>query len=362
MSPRRPIAVPRQGAQVAVAVAAIGAACAVLVVALLGFAPPDLAAWGAVLGVAVMASLVAAGLSFAAGRHLVRPLKELSERVGAIRASDAEPPLLGVRTPDPIGDLVERVGGFRSSLRESLEGHRRARRSAEQAEAYETEFLATVSHELRTPLNAILGFSMVLLDGIDGPLSDGQREDVQTIHASGEHLRDLVDEVLDLAAMQSGRFRLEIASVDVAPVVKEVARLLRGQLRGKPVRIEASVPPELPAVAADPRRLRQILVNLGTNALKFTDEGAVTLEAAETGDGVRLSVRDTGSGIRRDELATIFEEFTQVGDVRRKSQGSGLGLAICKRLLDLHDGRIEVESVVGEGSVFHVHLPRGSGS
>ncbi len=267
-----------------------------------------------------------------------------------------------VRTPGVSDEVVEAVCALRDRLEERVARHRTARRRAEQVERYESEFLSTVSHELRTPLNAILGFSQVLLDGIDGPLTADQREDVETIRASGQHLRELVDDVLDLARIESGLFTLARERVDLRPIVREVARLLEAQRRDKPVAIETEVTEPLPALDADPKRLRQIVMNLATNALKFTDRGSVSIEVAPDGDTVRVTVRDTGAGIPRDELASIFEEFTHVRSVQRKGQGAGLGLAICKRLVDLHGGRIEVESVVGQGAAFHVFLPVRSGS
>jgi len=217
-----------------------------------------------------------------------------------------------------------------------------------------------VSHELRTPLNAILGFSQVLLDEMDGPLTDDQREDVETIRQSGAHLSELVDDVLDLARIESGLFTLERERVEVGPIVREVGRLLEAQRRGKPVEIAVEIDPATPSADADPKRLRQIVMNLATNALKFTDQGSVVITAGPARDGVEVTVRDTGAGIPKDQLDAVFEEFTQVRSIKRKGQGTGLGLAICKRLVDLHEGRIEVDSVVAHGSTFAVVLPAWS--
>ncbi|MEM9191836.1 MAG: HAMP domain-containing sensor histidine kinase [Myxococcota bacterium] len=257
-----------------------------------------------------------------------------------------------------LTQLRRAFAAYQTHLTETLASARAAREAAEEADRYETEFLKSVSHELRTPLNAIIGFSQVLLDEIDGPLTESQRQDVETILSSGEHLGELVDEVLDLAAIQSGRFRLEKQQLDVRPLVTEVGRLMRGQRRKRPVDIKTELPDEPLHIDADPTRVRQILTNLASNAMKFTDAGYIKLSAQAHGEMVRLSVEDTGAGIGRDEIRLIFQEFTQVGDVRRKSQGSGLGLAICKRLTELHGGRIDVESVVQQGSTFHVDLPR----
>jgi signal transduction histidine kinase len=235
-----------------------------------------------------------------------------------------------------------------------------ARIEAEDDDRSETEFLTDLSHELRTPLNAILGFASVLLDEIDGPLTASQREDVETILSSGKHLGALVDDVLDMAALHSGRVALAKSEVDASALVRDVVRLLEAQRRKKPIAIRAEVASDVASVIADEKRLRQIVMNLGTNALKFTESGEVVLSAARDGDGVRLTVRDTGPGIPPGERDSIFLEFTQISSgVMRRTQGSGLGLAIVKRLTELHGGRIWVESVTGEGSSFHVWLPRG---
>jgi signal transduction histidine kinase len=309
----------------------------------------------AVLAVVALA-LGAAGLAWWLHRESMRPISSLVRALDSTSLSDD---ILSAAAPpaDSRGDLVYAVSRFRKALAASLVERRTARERAELLESYEAEFLRSLSHELRTPLNSILGFTQVLLDEIDGPLTPDQREDIQTIRDSGAHLKELVDDVLDLAAMQSGRFELEVRRIDVRPIVREVARILEGQRRQKPIEIEVEISDEPLEVEVDPKRLRQILMNLGTNAMKFTDKGSVRIFASREADRVRLSVRDTGLGISRSDVAAIFEEFKQVGDVRRKSQGSGLGLAIVKQLVAVQRGSIDVESVVGVGSIFHVDFP-----
>lgn len=265
----------------------------------------------------------------------------------------------GVRLgPGPEDALATALLKRRTQLLDMVASHRALREQAEEVEHYETEFLRSLSHELRTPLNAIVGFTQVLLDEIDGPIDASQREDLEIIRASGTHLAELVDDVLDLAAMQSAQFHLERTDLDLKPIVKEVAQLLEGQRRGKPVEIQLLLPEGPLPVYADPRRMRQVVMNLATNALKFTEAGSVQLVGTVEDDGVEVLVSDTGPGIGADDLARIFEEFAQAGDIRRKGQGTGLGLAICRRLVHLHGGAITVESVVGQGSTFRVRLPK----
>jgi signal transduction histidine kinase len=281
-------------------------------------------------------------------RELARLSSELSRE-----------PARRVRTDDPhVARLLVAIDRLLDSLAGLRDAHRDARERAEEEDRTETEFLTELSHELRTPLNAILGFAEVLLDEIDGPLTDSQREDVETIRSSGEHLSALVDDVLDMAALHSGHVALELDVVDVGRVLAEVGKLLEGQRRDKPVALRLEIPSDLPSIQADEKRVRQILMNLGSNAMKFTDEGHVVLRAEADEAGVHVAVEDTGPGIPPGERDSIFLEFTQVsGSVIRRAQGSGLGLAIVKRLTELHGGRIWLDTVTGEGSTFHVHLP-----
>ncbi len=220
---------------------------------------------------------------------------------------------------------------------------------------FREEFVAAVRHELKTPLNAILGFTEVLLNEIDGPLTEQQREDVTAIRQSGEHLSELVESVLAEWAPEETETPSPLHPVDLAPLVREVARLLQGQARGQRVRVE--IAPELPRPLGDALRLRQILINLGTNALRATPRGTVTLSAAPDRDGVRLTVRDTGRGIDAAELPKLFDDFHQAGSASERAGGSGLGLGLTRDLVEWHGGQIEVETTLGEGSAFHVILP-----
>ncbi len=298
--------------------------------------------------------------------HAVADAKrsELSELTRALRREGEPTPGAQERVPalrvaDPrLAMIAVEIERLLTGLDTVLSQHRDARLEAQKEDESETEFLTELSHELRTPLNSILGFSQVLLDEIDGPLTDSQREDVETIRSSGSHLSALVDDVLDMAALHSGHVKLARRPVQVDKLIAEVERLLRGQLRDKPVALAREVADDLPPVLADEKRVRQILMNLGTNALKFTESGEVKLEAVAEDGGVRLTVHDTGPGIPPGDRDSIFHEFTQVsGSILRRTQGSGLGLAIVKRLTELHGGRIWLDSVTGEGSSFHVWLP-----
>jgi signal transduction histidine kinase len=219
--------------------------------------------------------------------------------------------------------------------------------------------MQTVSHELRTPLNSILGFTDVLWEEIDGPLNAAQKEDLAIIRNAGNHLMSLFNDVLDLSAAASGHLQLEFELVDVPALLEAVSSELGGLRRDRPVTVRSEAATGLPAVPADPKRLRQIVTNLGSNALKFTEQGEVVLGARLDGGWLRIEVRDTGPGIPPDEMSTVFEEFGQTVAEGKRRRGAGLGLAITRQLAELHGGEVSAESAPGEGSTFFVWLPLG---
>ena len=221
-------------------------------------------------------------------------------------------------------------------------------------------FLAVMSHEMRTPLNAILGYADLLDMELEGVLADGQRQQVERIRVGSRHLLGLINDVLDLTRADARKLDLDMRPVDLPAVVEEVAALLQAQAepRGIALVVEGC-PPDLPHVQADLQRLRQILLNLVGNALKFTDRGSVTIRCAVEPDGelVRIDVADTGIGIDVENLPLVFNEFYQAeGELTRRHGGTGLGLSISRRLAELMGGSIEVSSRVGEGSTFTLRL------
>ncbi len=312
-----------------------------------------------VLGALSVVFLCLAGLvAWVTSRHITGDVEYVTEGVGTMARRGTLRDPIPIRSLDEVGELTRRFEMLRSHFIGVLEREREARRRAEEADRYRTEFLTTVSHELRTPLNGILGFTDVLLNEIEGPLTTAQREDLQVIRASGAHLMRLFNDVLDLSAASSGHLRLDRGKVEVPPLLEGLAAELEGQTDGRSVAIRVQLGDDLPTVFADVDRLRRILTNLASNALKHTEQGEVVLAATADGDAVRFDVRDTGPGIPADQLPSLFEEFVQVGDERRRRGGAGLGLTISKQLAELHDGSLEVQSRVGEGSTFTVRIPR----
>ena len=240
---------------------------------------------------------------------------------------------------------------------EEVHRYRRARTRVVRADQYKIDFLAVMSHELRTPLNTILGFSDLLLEGLEGPINPGQREDLRIIRESGDHLLGLVNDILDLSALRAGQVKLEFADVDLVALGRMVLDEAEGQRRDKPVRLATSYPGERFVVRGDARLLRRVLQNVVGNALKFTQQGEVQLTIREAGEWAELEVRDTGPGIPAEALSRIFEEYQQAGDARAKREGTGLGLAIARQFVELHRGRIEARSRIGHGSTFTVRIP-----
>ena len=226
-----------------------------------------------------------------------------------------------------------------------------------------SQFLANMSHELRTPLNSIIGFSRVILKGIDGPVTDMQQQDLTAIYNSGQHLLGLINDILDLARIEAGKMELNFEEVSLADMTTSVMSTAKGLVKEKPIQLLQRIPQSMPAVRGDTMRVRQVLLNLISNASKFTDQGSITVETSvqkgSTGKMEALiNVIDTGPGISIEDQKKLFQAFSQVdGSATRKSGGSGLGLSICANLVQLHGGRIGVYSEVGKGSTFWFTLP-----
>jgi len=228
----------------------------------------------------------------------------------------------------------------------------------ERANRLKSEFLASVSHELRTPMNAIIGYTKLMLDGLDGDLTEQQTADLERVVQAADNLLGLINGLLDLAKIEAGKMELNVEEVDVPLVMDDVIELMRASADAKGLSLRSEVPGSLPAAWADRARIRQVLVNLMANAVKFTEHGGVTIRATIVDGWITIAVVDTGVGIPPEAQTYIFDEFRQVdASTTRRYGGTGLGLAISKRLIALHGGRIWVESTVGVGSTFLFTLP-----
>ncbi len=318
------------------------------------------AAGSLVVSVVVLAALLvgaAALVALALARDVYADVTFVQSRIAEMAEEGAAPAgkPVPVRSVDQVGllasafnVLVDRFAAAEEAYRQDLTG----------AQIYDRErsaFLAALSHELRTPLNAILGFADVLLAEVDGPLTPDARENLAVIRGSGEHLRALIDDILDLSALESGELRLSSRPVDVLPIAQEVVREAGITAASKGLSLELLGKPA--TAYADPRRVRQIIGNLVGNAVKFTSRGGVTVRVEPRDGGVSITIADTGPGIAPKDHDAIFQEYFQTGDVVRQRVGTGLGLGITRRLVQMHHGFIDLRSQLGRGSTFTVVLP-----
>jgi two-component system cell cycle sensor histidine kinase PleC len=252
--------------------------------------------------------------------------------------------------------------------RQSFQLTRLANRAAEQQQTAEaasvakSQFLANISHELRTPLNAILGFSEIMKSEMFGPLGSPQyRGYAADIHDSGSHLLTVINDILDLSKIEAGKFELNEEDCDVPRLVRDAVRFVAERADSAGLGLQQRLAPALPAVRADGRLIKQILLNLLSNAIKFSQAGGmVTVAAAiDREGGLSLTVADTGIGIAADQLERVLQPFTQVENtLTRTHAGTGLGLPLCKSLIELHGGRLVLESAVGRGTAVTIMLPK----
>src|SRR5438034_3100693 len=215
-----------------------------------------------------------------------------------------------------------------------------------------------MSHELRTPLNAIIGFSEVLAEGMFGEINEKQTEYLQDIYSSGQHLLSLINDILDLSKIEAGRMELELSDFHLPSAIENALILVRERASRRGIRLVHTIDERLGMIGGDERKVKQVLLNLLSNALKFTPEGGRVDVGARLDDHVaEVSVTDTGIGISPADQDAVFEEFRQVGTAHKKAEGTGPGLALSRKFIELHGGRIWVKSELGTGSTFTFTLP-----
>jgi two-component system, NtrC family, sensor kinase len=300
--------------------------------------------------------------SYALARKLTAPILRVQQGAARIGAGD-----LGTRIDVHSGDELEALAGEFNKMADQLRDYttgleqKVAEKTAElqAANRHKSEFLANMSHELRTPLNAVIGFSDALKEQYFGPLNAKQAEYIGDINASGQHLLSLINDILDLSKIEAGKMELESARFNVAAAIDNAIILVRERALRHNLTIKAEIDPDVADIEADERKVKQILVNLLSNAVKFSYPGGVVRATARrVTNTLEIAIADTGLGIAAEDQAMIFEEFRQVqSSGAAKHEGTGLGLSVTRRLVELHGGRIWVESEAGKGAKFIFTLP-----
>jgi signal transduction histidine kinase len=304
---------------------------------------------------------VAAFAGVSVGRSPGRDVRSVARRLDALgyEARTAMTWPFAVTSADDLGQLFRELDRLRQRLAGEVQLYQSALDRTRDADTAKANFLAAVSHEVRTPLNSVEGYSQLLLEGIPSPLTEPQGEDVRLIRAGARQLLGLINDILDISMIESGDLRLTFGEHDPAKLIREVVAIHQPLVRQDDKVIVADCPEDLPMLICDRRRLGQVLNNLVSNAIKFTEVGSITLRASYTAGDDHLLIRaiDTGMGISEDELALVFEEFRQVGELKRRVKGTGLGLAIARSIAEAHGGELSATSELGVGSTFTLKLP-----
>jgi signal transduction histidine kinase/CheY-like chemotaxis protein len=302
--------------------------------------------------------------------ELAIPLKISEQVIGVL---DVQSSVLNAFTADDVIILQTLTDQIAVAINNasSFEIAQKAIVEMREVDRLKSQFLANMSHELRTPLNSIIGFSRVIMKGIDGPITETQQVDLNAIYSSGQHLLGLITDILDVSKIEAGKMQLTLEDVNLADLINSVMSTAAGLVKDKPIKLIRKVAPGLPMIKADPMRLRQVLINFLSNAAKFTDEGFISVEAyiqkVQNSDQKEpwqkseliVTVTDSGPGIAEADQKKLFQPFSQVDDSpTRKTGGTGLGLSISRSLIELHGGRIGLmQSEVGKGSTFFFSIP-----
>ena len=308
-----------------------------------------------VIGCVVGSIILALLLGYAFSRSLMGPVTDMNWRLQQITSGDFSQHV-EVPNRDEIGTLAANLNRMNDELG-------RLYKQLDTANRYKSDFLASMSHEFRTPLNAIIGYGRLIRRDTEGQISQLQRENLQDLLNNAERLLNLIDGLLDFAKIEAGKMDVRVEPVRVQEVIHGVASTIESMLNDDRVRLTRDIDPDLPAVNTDREKLRQIVLNLLGNAVKFTERGEIRISASRQNGSLRLTVADTGSGIDGKDLGHIFERFHQgESSANKRYRGTGLGLTIVKQFTSLLGGEVAVESEVGKGSVFTVTLPLDDGA
>ena len=302
------------------------------------------------------------------GKRSIGVLEAVNKRKGRFNEEDLEllttmagHAAVAIENAQLYDRLQEYAATLEERVAERTEELAIAKEHAEEADHLKSAFLATMSHELRTPLNSIIGFVGIILQGLAGPLNPEQEKQLKMVYRSAKHLLDLINDVLDISKIEAGEIKLQLESFDFSTLLDKALRAMMPTANKKGLLLTSAGVADLNFLYSDERRIEQILLNLINNAIKFTEQGSVHVDYRLNNDCLKVSVQDTGIGIKAEDIPTVFQEFRQIDTgLTRQHEGTGLGLAICKKLVTLLGGQIRVESKLGVGSTFSFTLPINS--
>ena len=290
-------------------------------------------------------------------RTVIRPLIELKTSAQTMTSGQYDQ-RVPVSTADEVGQLAVAFNEMAGAIQQREVSLQAAREQAERADQVKSMFLASVSHELRTPLNAIINLTKFVGLGLYGPVNDEQVDILQKVESRSKHLLNLINDVLDISKIESGSLELFVEpDLKIDDIVRQAVETTQSLLLNKPVEIVHNIDHDLPSLTGDAQRIQQIVLNLLSNACKFTNEGLIEVKVYQQENEIVISIRDSGPGIKLEDQEVIFKAFRQSKDGLRKGEGTGLGLAISRRLAEEHGGRVWLYSLPGQGATFYVALP-----
>jgi signal transduction histidine kinase len=321
----------------------------------------DLTTLLVILGVA---AAVAAAIAWFFANRITQPLRQLADMVRRYTQGDMDA-RTDIKSENEIGQLgasfnslAEQLSNSLLTLEELVLDAQIAREAAERADQVKSAFLASMSHELRTPLNSVINFTKFVQRGVMGPTTDKQNETLEKVVQSAKHLLALINDVLDISKIESGSLALfKEDNVNLREILETAVSTTHGLIEDKPITIKTEIPQALPIIHADRQRMLQVLLNIVSNAAKFTQQGSITIGARVKPDALELYVKDTGPGIAPEDQALVFEPFKQTNTGLRQGGGTGLGMPISKSLVEAHDGTLQLDSTPGTGTTFTIRLP-----
>lgn len=305
----------------------------------------------------VITIVLTLGAGYWLGREITLPVVKLTRTSEQLASGDLSE-RSDIERTDEIGKLATAFNSMADQLNQRIQEAQDAAAEAQRASNAKSAFLASVSHELRTPLNTIINFSKFVSRGVMGPTTEKQQDALAKVVRNGEHLLDLINDVLDMSKIESGSLNLFLEEdILLQDIIADASSIVEAQLAEKPVHYRVAVPVDLPPLYADRKRVRQIVTNILSNACKFTEQGEIVVAAQRERGGVLLTIRDSGSGIDPADRDAVFEAFQQTERGLRQGDGTGLGMPIAKRLAEAHGGQLWFESTLGGGTTFFVRLP-----